>query len=35
MFSPAEVWLTSVNSGKTFRAGRLNTEVLRASLLDR
>ncbi|MGH8623156.1 MAG: methenyltetrahydromethanopterin cyclohydrolase, partial [Burkholderiales bacterium] len=34
LFSPAEVWLTSVNSGKTFRAGRLNTEVLRASLLD-
>jgi methenyltetrahydromethanopterin cyclohydrolase len=32
LFSPAEVWLTSVDSGKTFHAGRLNPEVLEASL---
>jgi methenyltetrahydromethanopterin cyclohydrolase len=32
LFSPAEVWLTSVESGKTFHAGRLNPEVLEASL---
>lgn len=32
LFSPAEVWLTSVSSGKTFHAGVLNPEVLRKSL---
>jgi len=31
LFSPGEVWLTSVESGRTFRAGRLNSEVLTAS----
>lgn len=31
LFSPAEVWLTSVSSGRTFHAGRLNPDVLRAS----
>ena len=31
LFSPAEVWLTSVESGRTFHAGRLNPEVLMAS----
>jgi methenyltetrahydromethanopterin cyclohydrolase len=31
LFSPAEVWLTSVASGRTFHAGHLNPEVLRAS----
>src|SRR5262245_1186227 len=31
LFSPAEVWLTSVTSGRTFHAGRLNAGVLRAS----
>jgi len=31
LFSPAEVWLTSVASGRTFHAGRLNAAVLRAS----
>jgi methenyltetrahydromethanopterin cyclohydrolase len=31
LFSPAEVWLTSVESGRTFHAGRLNSEVLTAS----
>jgi methenyltetrahydromethanopterin cyclohydrolase len=31
LFSPAEVWLTSVVSGRTFHAGRLNPGVLRAS----
>src|SRR6266571_601618 len=34
LFSPAEVWLTSVQSGKTHHAGHLNAEVLRASLLE-
>ncbi len=31
LFSPAEVWLTSVSSGRTFHAGRLNPGVLRTS----
>lgn len=34
LFSPAEVWLTSATSGKTFHGGRVNFEVLRRSLLD-
>jgi methenyltetrahydromethanopterin cyclohydrolase len=34
LFSPAEVWLTSATSGRTFHAGRLDGEVLRASLLE-
>jgi len=32
LFSPAEAWLTSVSSGRTFHAGRLNLDVLTASL---
>jgi methenyltetrahydromethanopterin cyclohydrolase len=32
LFSPAEVWLTSTESGRTFHAGRVNPEVLEASL---
>jgi methenyltetrahydromethanopterin cyclohydrolase len=32
LFSPAEVWLTNVQSGKTYHAGQVNPEVLRASL---
>jgi len=32
LFSPAEVWLTSTESGRTLHAGRLNPEVLEASL---
>ena len=32
LFSPAEVWLTSTESGRTFQAGHLNPEVLEASL---
>ena len=32
LFSPAEVWLTSTESGRTFHAGRLNPEVLETSL---
>ena len=32
LFSPGEVWLTSVTSGRTFHAGRLEPTVLRASL---
>jgi methenyltetrahydromethanopterin cyclohydrolase len=35
LFSPAEVWLTSATSGKTFHAGVTNPEVLRASLFER
>ena len=34
LFSPAEVWLTSMTSGRTFHAGRLNPDVLRASLFE-
>jgi methenyltetrahydromethanopterin cyclohydrolase len=34
LFSPAEVWLTSATSGRTFHAGRLNPDVLRASLFN-
>ena len=34
LFSPAEVWLTNLQSGKTYHAGQLNPEVLRASLLE-
>lgn len=32
LFSPAEVWLTSVSSGKTHHAGRTDPDVLRRSL---
>jgi methenyltetrahydromethanopterin cyclohydrolase len=32
LFSPAEVWLTSTTSGRTFHAGRTNVDVLRDSL---
>jgi len=32
LFSPAEVWLTSATSGRTFHAGRLDPDVLRRSL---
>ncbi|HTC24261.1 MAG TPA: methenyltetrahydromethanopterin cyclohydrolase [Gemmatimonadales bacterium] len=28
LFSPAEVWLTNATSGNTFRAGRVNPDVL-------
>ena len=31
LFSPAEVWLTSATSGKTYHSGRLNVEVLKQS----
>lgn len=34
LFSPAEVWLTSATSGRTFHAGQLNPSVLRASLFS-
>jgi len=34
LFSPAEVWLTSATTGKTFHGGLLNPEVLRRSMLD-
>jgi methenyltetrahydromethanopterin cyclohydrolase len=34
LFSPAEVWLTSATSGRTFHGGRLNPDVLRQSLFD-
>jgi methenyltetrahydromethanopterin cyclohydrolase len=32
LFSPAEVWLTSATSGRTYHAGRVNAEVLKRSL---
>jgi methenyltetrahydromethanopterin cyclohydrolase len=32
LFSPAEVWLTSVTSGRTFHAGGVNVDVLKRSL---
>jgi len=32
LFSPAEVWITSAITGRTFHAGRLNPQVLGASL---
>ena len=32
LFSPAEVWLTSVASGRTFHAGRVDLDVLRRSI---
>ena len=32
LFSPAEVWLTSATTGRTFHAGAVNVDVLRASL---
>jgi methenyltetrahydromethanopterin cyclohydrolase len=32
LFSPAEVWLTSAASGRTYHAGRVNAEVLKRSL---
>jgi methenyltetrahydromethanopterin cyclohydrolase len=32
LFSPAEVWLTSATSGRTFHAGEVNVSVLRGSL---
>ena len=34
LFSPAEVWLTSAGSGKTYHAGHANPDVLRASLVQ-
>jgi methenyltetrahydromethanopterin cyclohydrolase len=34
LFSPGEVWLSSATTGRTFHAGRLNPEVLRASLYE-
>jgi methenyltetrahydromethanopterin cyclohydrolase len=33
LFSPAEVWLTSSISGRTFHGGSVNAEVLKRSLL--
>lgn len=32
LFSPAEVWLTSTETGRTFHTGHLNPDVLEASL---
>jgi methenyltetrahydromethanopterin cyclohydrolase len=34
LFSPAEVWLSSATSGRTFHGGRLDPDVLRASLYE-
>jgi methenyltetrahydromethanopterin cyclohydrolase len=33
LFSPAEVWLTSATTGRTFHGGRVDPAVLRGSLL--
>ena len=33
LFSPGEAWLTSAASGRTFHAGNVNPDILRASLL--
>jgi methenyltetrahydromethanopterin cyclohydrolase len=35
LFSPAEIWLTSATSGRTFHAGQLRPDVLRVSLFER
>jgi methenyltetrahydromethanopterin cyclohydrolase len=35
LFSPAEVWLTSTETGRTFHGGHLNPEILEASLHPR
>jgi len=34
LFSPAEVWLTNLTTGRTFRAGQVNPEVLAQSCLS-
>lgn len=34
LFSPAEVWLTNLTSGRTFRAGQVNPDVLAQSCLS-
>lgn len=34
LFSPAEVWLTSASTGRTFHGGRLAPDVLKTSLFD-
>ena len=34
LFSPAEVWLTSATSGRTFHGGAVNPDVLRMSLVE-
>lgn len=34
LFSPAEVSITNVNSGRTFRAGQVNVDVLKRSFLE-
>ncbi len=34
LFSPAEVWLTSATSGRTFHGGAVNPDVLRMSLAE-
>lgn len=34
LFAPAEVWVSSLESGKTWHAGRLNLELLRGQWLD-
>lgn len=35
LFSPGEVWVNNLNSGRSFHAGGINLEVLRASLVER
>jgi methenyltetrahydromethanopterin cyclohydrolase len=35
LFSPAEVWVNNLNSGRSFHAGGVNVGVLRTSLAER
>ena len=34
LFAPAEVWVSSLESGKTWHAGRLNLQLLREQWMD-
>jgi methenyltetrahydromethanopterin cyclohydrolase len=34
LFSPAEVFVNNVTSGRTFHAGQVNVEMIRAVLLE-
>ncbi|WP_309638838.1 methenyltetrahydromethanopterin cyclohydrolase [Methylibium sp.] len=34
LFAPAEVWVSSLSSGKTWHAGKMNLELLRGQWLD-
>ncbi|HMR67773.1 MAG TPA: methenyltetrahydromethanopterin cyclohydrolase, partial [Anaerolineae bacterium] len=34
LFSPAEIFVTNVTSGRTFHAGQINVAVLRQSFME-